>query len=1323
MSRLMPPTHTSMDRNSSISDSIVQTFQVACSHLSRLNGRSIDEYCEQENVKGYIFNVFNPTEKQVIISQPQEEWNLSLLYKVLRYASGLASREDPAWNLENNTFESCIKFVYTEYKERISEAARCPDQVLNDRLDLVLTFLVQILTFVECQKNVDLSALKKCVQKDTRNKSASYQLQHSQEKCHNLTSPFLLADQDYVNVILAQKIRHRVFVMAFKNLNCLKQHQTVSDYLRKNCKYQNRIFTPEENHLLQNENITPENMPIVLVYKLLRKVCGLEDHTQWATSEYGTLEYSLYSLYERYGTIALMKGEVRNPLYKNAWLLDMGSHVETVMKIIGDKTGKSQRELIEDMPEESQYLEKSLESLSLPTSSRCPPLLPPQLPEKMKQKHPFVHKSSNSVFSSTDSGIQSPLTPAEMNIASLHKILRPGGIAVGILCTIYSKLNGDIDTLLSETQKKLFTSKERQQMSGDLKDSDITFMFKLLRFGDSQYLGGAADAIWITKGDSLEYIFTCIKNIRNKFAHETTVLPRDVLEAEISNIENLLENALRKTGEMTNCNLQKEIDDMKEQLKLLPRSFDLQSYEAYVKDIRDELSNKMVVCAQKEQQYKYRYKQSNMLNSCPVTWTDNSQHGKITIDKIYVDVEIMDANEAGTTQKYSLMDLLDPHDDQPTVSGVTVIQGVAGIGKTSLCKYIIHLYCLEEPHPSLKDIDMIIHIPCRYVTASSLVSYLKSTLPETFGNIDNNDIMPMLQDPRVLVLVDGYEEATQEAKALWVDVLYSLPDSRIIVTCRPQWVPKLVSKIRNAGSSCQILKMVGFSKEGRSKFVKNLFEVMVGMKSEQMSSNFLRYMEELEDQLNALTRLPLTLALLALLWIEDSNKAKETKTVTQLYKKLTYFMLKRLESDENADDHDPYWKWVIALGSVAWENMNKNKLHLSDADVRKLKCKGEDLNVNGPKLFSSLLHCETDMSLLTDSSEIWTFKHNYQQEYFSAEYITDVMIKSEKPLCEILGFCGGDNEDKRLQRLTPVIEFVSDLLYCNEMMSEVRAAEILDIILAVQAPWSFTAARKMFQQLALESPKVRQSLRNMFTGQKLAESLEGYDPESVEWILEQTSLEVPKISFEESCFIHLKNSTSEVLKMGPLLKLLATKNCKVEVSILLESAANMSKIVDFMQKNENVYFVMVVWHSDLMTGLINVWPWSERYLRLYIPQGVLPLLWWELEVGLMSANMTHITIYHSHVELSNILKNSWEIYKYIVSNWTVHTRREQQNSRPAAITCCLDRKTVMVIKSPGRLGRDVLLWLLSHKRLLPRLSYTNKQPPPRRLPQLLNPSV
>ncbi|KAK8399916.1 hypothetical protein O3P69_002953 [Scylla paramamosain] len=81
----------------------------------------------------------------------------------------------------------------------------------------------------------------------------------------------------------------------------------------------------------------------------------------------------------------------------------------------------------------------------------------------------------------------------------------------------------------------------------------------------------------------------------------------------------------------------------------------------------------------------------------------------------------------------------------------------------------------------------------------------------------NAGVRGTYKEPQVLFVIDGYDEAGEEAKGLIDEILTSLPDSKMIITTKTQWAAKLIDKVQTVTFNYKVLRIEEMTEEMRKQ--------------------------------------------------------------------------------------------------------------------------------------------------------------------------------------------------------------------------------------------------------------------------------------------------------------------------------------------------------------------------------------------------------------------------------------------------------------------------------------------------------------------------
>lgn len=1148
-------------------------------NFSLLNRRSLEKFFKEE--KGnqlWALRMFVDHKDTIESDIPPEEYDCRLLYKMIKYMDDLASYDDPVW--ESNTgdsIESLVNYVYREWDE-LKEGFALSEYCLGQRLDSVQDALVRIVSKIEGRKGVDLKHLKIGVHKEFNS---------------SLSTSF-----PYIYKVSAQHSIHRMLVLLYKQLNQL-DGRSVEIYRKEEFKIKNPLFafTPAEKMMLRKD-ICPEKMPIRLLFKLLERVCGLERQKGPAWSEKsGKMEYLLTCIIRNHQEIVYSA-----QIHDNDWPYELFQLFEKALDTTVKITGRTNQEIMKQMPNEPVHLTEAYScSVLCKSDSTCDGF--------STALEPKPSAPSGATSSATLPSLES-LSLDELNIACLFQALCSKGPAVRTMVIVFQSFKGDIVQIMSGNKRKMNLTNEDIKKLEDgepLETLDITLLYKLVQSG-CVGLAPKNDPAWYTPGDTLEYHLYLLKFERNGLFHSKFSLTEREMKDKLSKIWYLLKYILEETERQVRIDLSVQISDIKKSMlrleKVPIKQIDIDKYREEVRKLREQLCYNLVHECRKELSEKYNQAAAKLAS--PVTWSLHPTHKRLTIEKVFTEPEI-DYSQSNLREK-SVLSLLDGDLKSPNK---VIVHGVAGTGKTSICQFLTYTWANRDDYNTICDI--LILIKCKTTRQDNLLDFLLSFLPESMKGIDKNDIILLMQNLKAMFIVDAYDEATNQAKELISDILHTLPRSTIIITTKQHLVSYIEMKVFEAtGSDCMLLKVLGFEEDRQKEYVRKFFQLAMTPDTsasekaevERMCTEMQAYLDTLDKRHREFVSLPLNLSLLVILWQDNSKSAKEATTLTRLYQKIIRFTLKRF----NPEDSDVR-QWILALGKVAWQNLNQNSLCLSNKDVEKLLDVGENLGLRKKQVLTAILQSTSEGSML-DPKNLWTFSHNSQQEFLTAEYLVKQIVSQEKLLSEILK----SYMTKELHRYLQVIEFVAGLLALADELSLERADDIISLI-SDQTRCAFEVIKRLAHDISSENEHFHGRLQSLFRGEELRHTLDNFDPDCVQWIMENTAISVPTK-------VTLINSASSVIKMKTLLHILTQKSCKPHIIATIDNTKDIQDISDFINDHHelNVDFTLHIQNSIDIPKLIESWNW-HRPLYLRFPQILFPLLWWELKVSLVAAGI------------------------------------------------------------------------------------------------------
>lgn len=540
-----------------------------------------------------------------------------------------------------------------------------------------------------------------------------------------------------------------------------------------------------------------------------------------------------------------------------------------------------------------------------------------------------------------------------------------------------------------------FNSEERTVLHQPVTsaDMDVSLLFKLLHklFGDLN----VPESLWRAMRD--------LKNVRNRVCHEHLLLDEEQLEKNLNDLKTIYEALFDHMKDVFTV----EMPDLKESFyseldEIMSSSVavDASEYFEKVKQLRIELVGQFIRQGQRE--LMAHYAKLQVLN--PFTWLSSQNFTQLEVGRIFTPPLITERNRS--VEAVSLLDteVLNPDTEESTgvLPDVLVLAGIAGCGKTSLCRFLLNDWRTKGGSLAcLRSVDILLLIEARNVTSPSFITFLrKALLPDTCSHFEEKDILQALRQMSVLYIVDGMDEATADARQLLNDVFSLARDARVIVTTRPEFMSSVTQLAEHHHLSHMTFKIHGFSYDGRKAFVARVFASFIPDKAERrgQEKEFLRFLNTSCQGLGGHLKLPLTLALLVCLWRDDKTRIAKVTSATRLYSEIfrlcTSKMATRLHNKENLlllDLKDFVDSWLLALGRGAYQMLEESRLVIDSSLQRQLAALCEQQGLSSVQVFSTFLQCEVSVGLFGVSHD-FSFVHKSQMEYLAALYLCHTVM-------------------------------------------------------------------------------------------------------------------------------------------------------------------------------------------------------------------------------------------------------------------------------------------------------------------------------------------
>ena len=496
-----------------------------------------------------------------------------------------------------------------------------------------------------------------------------------------------------------------------------------------------------------------------------------------------------------------------------------------------------------------------------------------------------------------------------------------------------------------------------------------------------------------------------LKNIRNRVCHDQLDFDEDTLHGNIEDLKlnfRKLLYEIRITFSIDVSKIESQYCDEVDEILAAPITGEGTSYFDKMERFREDLMGKFITHGRKEL-FSF-YSKLKILN--PFTWLRDDKFSELQVEKIFTPVQISNHDIL-----VNIEDLLvtEPYDENTmeytgTLPSVVLLTGIAGSGKTSLCRYFLSEWRSGPTTvTNLRSVDILILIEARNIATNSLVTFLQqSILKETCSHFETKDILPTLQKLNVLYIIDGMDEATANGRELLDELFSVLGNSRVIVTTRPEFTSVVVDSILSHHLTFLKLQIHGFSDAGVIKFTSKVLQSLEKddklrkTQEEEFSSFLMTTGKSLGDHL----KIPLTLALMIILWKDEKSSLTNITSVTKLYyeifKLCSTKMLSRMRKltySSCLELNDFTEKLLQKLGKIAYHMIGNDQYVITEEIRRSLTSLCEEYGIDSIQVLSAFLMCEVYEDLYGINHK-FTFIHKSQMEYLAGYYQAQT-LKSE----------------------------------------------------------------------------------------------------------------------------------------------------------------------------------------------------------------------------------------------------------------------------------------------------------------------------------------
>ncbi|XP_068219889.1 uncharacterized protein [Palaemon carinicauda] len=385
----------------------------------------------------------------------------------------------------------------------------------------------------------------------------------------------------------------------------------------------------------------------------------------------------------------------------------------------------------------------------------------------------------------------------------------------------------------------------------------------------------------------------------------------------------------------------------------------------------------------------------------PRTWIDSSEGNRFDLDTVFTSPELtQNQSKIKMDEMLTVQALKGGKQETPAT---LIIIGEAGSGKTSLCHYIVNTWTKEQENISgLSKFQLLLLVEIRRTSACSLEEFLKTQLMVgTFKTFAPKDVLNALTKMKVLIVVDGYDEGNKNSDKLLHDIFKTFQNNRVILTSRTCTLNKVLKIISRHNIQSLSIDLHGFNTVSRKCYITRVFG---GLKVPHKGINencerFQKYIEGRGQVLREHLNLPLTIALLIVLWLDDPENVNNVTTATSLYQELFKLfqkkLMERLISQRKFQNGENLplllEKILLKLGEQAWHMLKE----CADSELThefgvEIKEECDKYGIDSTEFLCAFLKCDIDRD--RDSKpNVYSFLHRTQTEYVAALFLADLI--------------------------------------------------------------------------------------------------------------------------------------------------------------------------------------------------------------------------------------------------------------------------------------------------------------------------------------------
>ena len=334
-------------------------------------------------------------------------------------------------------------------------------------------------------------------------------------------------------------------------------------------------------------------------------------------------------------------------------------------------------------------------------------------------------------------------------------------------------------------------------------------------------------------------------------------------------------------------------------------------------------------------------------------------------------------------------------------TNIDIIEGDPGSGKSTFLRMMSIEFCKKQSNSIFKSIasyPMMILINCRdKENIGSFWQFFEAHYTETTLIFPEKWVVLALREMKMIIAIDGLDEADETSNALVRDVIHSFAGSetvRFLITTRPGFSKSVVEQFDKKAIKYRVLNIKPIVNiDDQEKFIIRVIKQMPTINVEDIIKTF----RTKHDELNSHFLRPIGLILFVMLFQhfpEKIEKLTHELSLLQLSFELHSENMTKRMSDALCNSAQCSRAVLKLLGQKSLQLIQNKSYEIDHETFKGLTDECYEMEKNIP--IESVISCVLMKRKCAQNTikVIYDFSHRSQQEYFASKVLTEKLLQA-----------------------------------------------------------------------------------------------------------------------------------------------------------------------------------------------------------------------------------------------------------------------------------------------------------------------------------------